>query len=308
MGHPGSILADETFGTLLSQARADGRLARAALLETWRGALEGHAARAIPPVLRGKADATDLVQEALWQAYEHFSQFHGTSAEGLRRWLFGILHHVVGHFKRGYGVGSKREVSREVDFRHVEAEGKLVARDASPPAAAIAHEDQDRARCLVAGLGPEAQAVLRWRYEDGLPWAEIGQLAACSGAAARKRERRAIKHLRLAAAGPALTPAPVSPATAQPDLCTCRAAEYGWASRVTLAAEPLAVAGTMTYDPGSRPARECADAAAAAPQGRALPGATAAEGECMHLVTMMYDTGATAGSTEAPRRLPPKAD
>lgn len=64
--------------------------------------------------LRAKADASDLVQQTLLEAYRDFGQFRGrTEAEWLA-WLRRILARNAAEFVRHYRLTGKRQTAREV--------------------------------------------------------------------------------------------------------------------------------------------------------------------------------------------------
>ena len=62
---------------LIEDARRDEPGALDRLLESYRNYLRLVARAGISPALRGKADPSDLVQEALLKAHQHFDQFQG---------------------------------------------------------------------------------------------------------------------------------------------------------------------------------------------------------------------------------------
>jgi RNA polymerase sigma-70 factor (ECF subfamily) len=306
MGQQDPIPPEKSFDVLLWQARAGDRQAREELLEPWRDAMEAYAAQAIPPVLRAKADPADLVQEAFVQAFQHFDQFYGASPRELRDWLFGILRHMIAHFKRSYAAGSKRQVGGEVGLDDVEAAQRLVARGPSPLAAAVAHEDADAVRGLVARLRPEAQALVWWRFRDDLAWAEIAQRAGCSAEAARKRSESAIDAMRDAHAARGDSAGPAPQAAGLPRRCKAGDVEDRRARHASLAVEPTAVVGTMTYDAAPGPAGDCGHTAAAVPSAGALAGTTAEPEAYAGLVTVAYDTPTMARDVHRRRHGPPE--
>ncbi len=64
--------------------------------------------------LKTKADASDLVQQTLLEAYRDFAQFRGGSEQEWLAWLRRILAHNAAQFIRQYRGTDKRQVGREV--------------------------------------------------------------------------------------------------------------------------------------------------------------------------------------------------
>jgi RNA polymerase sigma-70 factor (ECF subfamily) len=82
-------------------------------------ALEGHrdylhliARLHLPPRLRGKLDASDVVQQTLLRAHRHRDQFRGRGDAELAAWLRRILASTLADAARQYGAG-KRDLALE---------------------------------------------------------------------------------------------------------------------------------------------------------------------------------------------------
>src|SRR3954462_1863633 len=76
---------------LLQEARAGDAATLGRLLELYRRYLALLARVQIGQRLRGKADASDLVQETFLEAHRNFARFRGTSEVEFVRWLRQIL-------------------------------------------------------------------------------------------------------------------------------------------------------------------------------------------------------------------------
>lgn len=133
-----------------------------------------------------QAEADELVQEVLLQAYDGFSSFR---AEGsLRAWLFGI--------------------ARRVCARHVETRSRHTAKlrlvhDASRDAVgvdgeagALVRERAERTRAALATLRPSEREPLLLRYESDLSFRDVAAACGIDEPTARKRVSRAIAKLR----------------------------------------------------------------------------------------------------------------
>ena len=146
----------------------------------------------LPPGLRAKGGASDLVQETLAAAHQSRHQFRGQTVTELRAWLRGILLNELATFRRRYLETAARDVSREVPLT-VARDGVV---DALPVTDIIRQEDSRSLAAAVARLPDEFRLAIVLRSEHGLSFAEIGERLGRTEEAARKLFARALARLR----------------------------------------------------------------------------------------------------------------
>jgi RNA polymerase sigma-70 factor (subfamily 1) len=153
----------------------------------------------LPPGLRAKGGASDLVQEALAAAHQSRHQFRGGTVAELRAWLRAILLNELATFRRRYLETAARDVGREVPLSAARA-GVI---NALPLTDIIRGEDSLRLAEAVAKLPDEFRIAVVLRTEHGISFADIGERLGRTEEAARKLFTRGLDRLR----NQALTPA-----------------------------------------------------------------------------------------------------
>ena len=195
--------------TLFEAARSGDRAALETLLESYRNLLLLLADTSIPDALRGKVDASDLVQETLLKAHQRFAQFRGASEAEWVGWLKRILaRNLVDLYRRytdneGRAVGRERSFERSLD-RSSEALCQLVpANGTSPSGRATRREREVALADGLARLRPRDREVVVLRSLRELSWTAVAGLTGDTPDAARVRWARALRQLgRLLADGP----------------------------------------------------------------------------------------------------------
>jgi|SRR5262245_10091866 len=184
----------------LPAARAGSGEALGAALEACRGYLLLIAQRELDPALVAKGGASDLVQETFLEAQRDLAQFHGTTEAELLAWLRRLLLNNLANFNRLYRATDKRQVGREVILEagsSADARGTEPSADGtSPSGRAIAGEQAEAVRRAMERLPEDYRQVLVLRYQEELPFEEIGRRMARSSNAARQLLLRAAERLQ----------------------------------------------------------------------------------------------------------------
>jgi RNA polymerase sigma-70 factor (ECF subfamily) len=198
-GHQDSRQPGHAVARLLDAARDGHGDAFGRLFETFRRHLLLAAHEELPPALRGKLGASDLVQETAVDARRDFPAFRGSTAEECFAWLRAILRHNVVDAVRRYGTSQKRAVGLEVSLASPTGRREGAILEAShglPDGSAIRREDATLLAAAMGRLSADHQAVLRMRYWDGLSFVEIGDRMSRSPDAVRKLWFRAVQRLQ----------------------------------------------------------------------------------------------------------------
>lgn len=151
--------------------------------------------------LRGKLDASDVVQQTLLEAHQALPSFRGSDTATQAAWLRQILARNLANAVRDL-TRARRDVRRErvlqtdLDSSAAQLEGWLAAEQSSP---SQRMERQERALRLAEALTrlPENQReALVLRHFQNLPLADIAQQLGCTTAAVAGLLQRGLKNLR----------------------------------------------------------------------------------------------------------------
>jgi RNA polymerase sigma-70 factor (ECF subfamily) len=186
---------------LIARARHEEPGALDRLLDSYRNYLRLLARTGIDASLRGKADPSVLVQDALLRASLRFGQFRGATDAELAGWLRQILARCLADFVRRYRTGVRR-ADREQSLdqmlnRSSEAMERILATDSSSPSASAERRDLGVVLSdALAELSEEYREVIVLHHLEGLGWDEVAQRLGRSAGAVQKLWTRALKQLR----------------------------------------------------------------------------------------------------------------
>jgi RNA polymerase sigma-70 factor (ECF subfamily) len=192
--------ASSILRTSLPAARAGSRDALGQTLNQCRAYLLEVARRALGPGLRAKGGASDLVQDTFLEAQRRFGQFDGDSNGQLRAWLRSLLLHKAAKLGRRYHGTHKRQLSREIPLGRDGAStvhpSEVASRGPSPSVLVTADEQKRRLLQAIDRLPDDYRAVMTLRYQEALPFDEIGRRLGRSADAARMLWARAVDRLK----------------------------------------------------------------------------------------------------------------
>jgi RNA polymerase sigma-70 factor (ECF subfamily) len=146
--------------------------------------------------LRGKIDASDLVQQTLLQAHQAREQFRGGTEAEHAAWLRQILSNVLVDAARRFG-GPRRDVERELMLdASSRFEAALAASITSPSDQAVRHEDLQRLALALAELPDDQRRVVHRHHLEGTPVTVLAAEFGRSEASVAGLLRRGLKRLR----------------------------------------------------------------------------------------------------------------
>jgi RNA polymerase sigma-70 factor (ECF subfamily) len=151
--------------------------------------------------LRTKADASDLVQQTMLEAYRDFGQFRGGTEQEWLAWLRRILAHNAAHFIRHYRGTGKRQLGREVALDTGSEGGTLAAlaptdRGESPSEMLLRKERELLLADALVQLPPDYREVICLRNLQRLPFEEVAQRMGRSRPAVQMLWMRALEKLQ----------------------------------------------------------------------------------------------------------------
>ena len=172
------------------------------LLESYRNYLRLLARTGIDTSLHGKADPSDLVQETLLKAHQHFEQFRGQTEAELAQWLRQILARNLADLVRRYRTTEARQVNRERSLEKLIEDSSaalqflVVGNGTSPSKSAERREMSVVLADALAELGADYRDVIILRSIEERDWDEVAKEMGRSSGAVRQLWARALKQLR----------------------------------------------------------------------------------------------------------------
>jgi RNA polymerase sigma-70 factor (ECF subfamily) len=199
MTGPHQVESDE----LVERAAAGDESARQQLLGAHRDRLKRMVAAHLDRRLAARVDPSDIVQEALLDAYRDFSEYLATRPIPVYPWLRQLAWERLLKCHRAHVKVQKRSVGREQpwelqipDESALRLADCLVAAGTSPSRRLIRDELRDRVRAALAAAPPRDREVLIMRHLEEMSAAEIAAALGITERAAKARHTRALERLR----------------------------------------------------------------------------------------------------------------
>lgn len=126
----------------------------------------------VPPWLRAKVDASDVVQQALLQAHARREQLLARDEPGRRAWLGRILAHAIADVVRrfvgsGRTVGLERSLQDGLDDSAVRLEAILAADQSSPSQRSDRLEELTRLTSAIESLPDDQRVAVELKHLHG---------------------------------------------------------------------------------------------------------------------------------------------
>lgn len=189
---------------LLQLARAGDGPALDKLLTISRRYLTNLARAQIGSQLRGKADPSDLVQEALLEIHRQFGRFRGSAQAEFAAWTRCILMGLIGNHVRRY-LGTKRRdarLERRLAYEcsnSSRALGRMCGDETrSPSDVAMSREHSQLLHVALHELPDHYREVIVLRHLEGLSFPEVAGRMGRSVHSIDKLSVRALSQLRRA--------------------------------------------------------------------------------------------------------------
>ena len=187
----------------LARAKHGDESARNRLFAACRSYLGLMARTNLQPWMRGKVDASDIVQQTLMDAHRDFDRFRGQSYQEWLAWLRQILNHNACDAARHYGAAGKRAVRREIPLNRDAGDDSQLPRfelpspEDSPSQIAIHNERELLLAEAIDKLAADHREVIILRNIQRLSFAEVAEQLGRTRPAAQMLWMRAIQHLKL---------------------------------------------------------------------------------------------------------------
>jgi RNA polymerase sigma-70 factor (ECF subfamily) len=191
--------------SLIDRARRGSNSSLGLLLQQYRNYLAVLASTQIEKRLQPRISPSDVVQETMLRAHQHFAQFRGGTEQELLAWLRQILVNNLAKFVEQHLLAARRDVRREVSMERLGAalEQSTVQLAALLPAAgktpSVAAQQREEAVALadrLAQLPADYREVLVLRNLQSLPFDDVARRIGRSVGATRMLWLRAIEKLR----------------------------------------------------------------------------------------------------------------
>ena len=189
---------------LIENANAGDRSSLGQLLEIYRQYLKTVARRRMGSMLNRRMDVSDIVQQTMVNAHQHFANFAGSDNAELQAWLRHILQCNVSTAIRDHLYTKKRALSLETSLDASSNSNSRVGKNGELPTARVptpsmqASQLEESLRLLehLDKLPPDQATAVRLRYLEYRSISEIAAHLDRSVTAAAGLVKRGIQNMR----------------------------------------------------------------------------------------------------------------
>lgn len=188
---------------LLDRTAAGDASAAQELLTRYRPRLRQMVAIHLDRRVSARVDPSDVVQEALAEAYQRLPQFAHDRTVSFYPWLRKLAWQRLVKLHRDHVTRAKRSVLREVNVALplpedsvMQLANQLAATGTEPGQHLVKQEMRERVRTALKQLRPADRSLLAMRYLEHMSLKEISEATETTLSAARKRHTRAIQRLQ----------------------------------------------------------------------------------------------------------------
>ena len=178
-------------------ARGGDQEALGRLLQQHRQLLSDQCAHEINAALRGRIDASDVVQKTCLSAVLHFNDFDGENADEFEAWLRKVNRRNLLDEIRKHTQAGKRRADREVSIGDEGvSKSQLIAEQSTASKAIVRRETASELENAIQQLTSEQADVVWMKHIDGMTLREIASETGKSEEAIAGLLRRGLGKLR----------------------------------------------------------------------------------------------------------------
>ena len=186
---------------LIRRAQSGDGAALEELLAEIRPRLKARAEAELDRRLRGRIDASDVVQQVMLGVTEALGQLTNTTEQGLMAWLRRAIHHDIEDLVRKHIVAHVRSVVREKSIDASSADGghlrdELAAGCSTPSKSTLRHERETLLHEALANIPSDQAEAIRMKHVQNLSLEEIAQRMNRSTRAVSALLHRGLESLR----------------------------------------------------------------------------------------------------------------
>lgn len=193
----------ETTQILIKDARQGDQQAVHRLVVLYHPRLRARLLRQMDPVLRSKIEPEDILQQVYLEVFRAIDSFTYQGKDSFLRWMSAILDRKLIDEHRALRA-ERRDVRREVkkapmtgqQTTYVDLMARLKADVGTPSRVVRKNESLGVLAACVAGLPDHYREVIRMRFMEGLPVAEVAEAMNRSVGSVHMICHRALRQLR----------------------------------------------------------------------------------------------------------------